>query len=43
MKKLPEEGEPLPPLVEALQQLKYDPNENTTEGLIILLHFPFSV
>lgn len=33
MKKLPEEGEPLPPLLEAFQQLKYDPEENTTEGL----------
>ncbi len=32
MKKLPEEGEPLPPLLEAFQQLKYDPEENTTEG-----------
>ena len=32
MKKLPEEGEPLPPLLEAFQQLKYDPDENTTEG-----------
>lgn len=35
MKKLPEEGEPLPPLVEALQQLKYDPNENTAEDLAL--------
>lgn len=32
MTKLPEEGEPLPPLLEAIQQLKYDPEENTTEG-----------
>ena len=32
MKTLPEEGEPLPPLLEAFQQLKYDPEENTTEG-----------
>ena len=34
MQKLPEEGEPLPPLIEAFQQLKFDPNENTTEGLL---------
>jgi len=35
MQKLPEEGEPLPPLLEAIQQLKYDPNENTSEELAI--------
>lgn len=35
MKKLPEEGEPLPPLLEAFQQLKYDPDENTTEDLAL--------
>ncbi|XP_046447563.1 tetratricopeptide repeat protein 4-like [Daphnia pulex] len=35
MKKLPEEGEPLPPLLEAFQQLKYDPEENTTEDLAL--------
>lgn len=33
MTKLPEEGEPLPPLLEAIQQLKYDPEQNTTEGM----------
>lgn len=33
MTKLPEEGEPLPPLLEAIQQLKYDPEQNTTEGI----------
>lgn len=32
MKELPKDGE-LPPLVEALQSLKYDPNENTAEEL----------
>lgn len=35
MTKLPEEGEPLPPLLEAIQQLKYDPEENTKEGMIL--------
>jgi len=35
MKKVPEVGEPLPPMLEALQQLKYDPNENTTEDLAV--------
>ena len=29
MKKMPEEGEPLPPLLEAFQQIKYDPDENS--------------
>ncbi|KAK4878437.1 hypothetical protein RN001_010943 [Aquatica leii] len=33
MKKLPEAGEELNPLMEGLQQLKYDPNENTPEEL----------
>ncbi|KAB0791479.1 hypothetical protein PPYR_03279 [Photinus pyralis] len=33
MKKMPEAGEPLDPLMEGLQQLKYDPNENTPEEL----------
>ena len=37
MKKVPEVGEPLPPMLEALQQLKYDPNENTTEGFKLQL------
>ena len=39
MQKLPEEGEPLPPLLEAIQQLKYDPNENTSEGFRLPLFF----
>ena len=42
MKTLPEEGEPLPPLLEAFQQLKYDPEENTTEGqesvIVLMAH-----
>lgn len=33
MKKPPEPGCDLHPLYEGLQQLKYDPNENTAEGL----------
>lgn len=33
MKKAPEVGEELHPMLEGLQQLKYDPNENTEEGL----------
>ncbi|CAD7089394.1 unnamed protein product [Hermetia illucens] len=33
MKKPPEPGEELHPLLEGLQQLKYDPEENTTEEL----------
>ena len=33
MKKMPEEGEPLPPLLEAFQQLKYDPDENSPLGI----------
>ncbi|KAF5284202.1 hypothetical protein FQR65_LT00202 [Abscondita terminalis] len=33
MKKAPEAGEQLSPLMEGLQQLKYDPNENTPEEL----------
>lgn len=32
MKKAPEPGSELHPLYEGLQQLKYDPNENTPEG-----------
>ena len=32
MKQIPEEGEELPPLLEAFQQLKYDPEENTADG-----------
>lgn len=32
MKKPPESGEELSPLMEGLQQLKYDENENTPEG-----------
>lgn len=34
MKKTPEPGEELHPLYEGLQQLKYDPNENTPEGIL---------
>uniref|UniRef100_A0A1L8DTZ6 Putative hsp90 co-chaperone cns1 n=1 Tax=Nyssomyia neivai TaxID=330878 RepID=A0A1L8DTZ6_9DIPT len=33
MKRLPEIGEPVDPLVEGIQQLKYDPLENTPEEL----------
>ncbi|KAL2747348.1 tetratricopeptide repeat protein 4-like [Vespula maculifrons] len=33
MKKAPEPGQPLSPLVEGLQQLKYSPEENTPEQL----------
>ena len=33
MTKMPEEGEPLPPLLEAIQQLKWDTEENTAEGI----------
>ncbi|KAK5647150.1 hypothetical protein RI129_002042 [Pyrocoelia pectoralis] len=33
MKKSPEAGEEVSPLMEGLQQLKYDPNENTPEEL----------
>lgn len=33
MKKPPEEGDELHPLLEGIQQLKYDPAENTEEGL----------
>lgn len=32
MKKAPEVGDELSPLMEGLQQLKYDENENTPEG-----------
>lgn len=32
MKNAPEPGDELHPLYEGLQQLKYDPNENTPEG-----------
>lgn len=32
MTKFPEEGEEMSPLMEGLQQLKYDPLENTPEG-----------
>lgn len=38
MKKAPEEGEQVSPLVEGLQQLKYDENENTPEGRYLLTH-----
>lgn len=33
MKKPPEEGDELHPLMEGMQQLKYDPDENTIEDL----------
>lgn len=33
MKKAPEAGDDLHPMLEGLQQLKYDPMENTTEDL----------
>lgn len=36
MKKAPEPGDELHPLYEGLQQLKYDPNENTPEGEFVL-------
>lgn len=32
MKKAPEDGQELSPLMEGLQQLKYDSVENTPEG-----------
>lgn len=32
MKKPPEPGDDLHPLYEGLQQLKYDPDENSPEG-----------
>jgi len=35
MKELPKEGEPLPPLLEALQQLKYSEDDNTPEELAL--------
>ena len=35
MKKMPEIGEPLSPLLEGFQQLKYDPEENTAEGFFL--------
>lgn len=35
MKKLPEPGQEVHPLYEGLQQLKYDPNENTPDELAI--------
>lgn len=36
MKKHPEPGDDLHPLYEGLQQLKYDPEENTPEGKFCL-------
>lgn len=33
MKQSPAEGQPVSPLVEGLQKLKYDPDENTPEEL----------
>lgn len=43
MSKMPEEGEPLPPLLEAFQQLKYDPEENTKEGLNSIHKISFQI
>lgn len=37
MKKAPEPGAEVHPLYEGLQQLKYDPNENTPEGSSIVI------
>lgn len=34
MTKSPEEGEELSPLMEGIQQLKYDSTENTPEGKV---------
>ena len=34
MKQMPEEGESLPPLIEAMQQLKYSTEDNTREDLL---------
>ena len=45
MKEMPKEGEPLPPLLEGLQQLKYSEDDNTPEELALnykedgLFHF----
>lgn len=39
MSKLPEENEELPPLLEAFQQLKYDPEQNTNEGIYLISLF----
>jgi tetratricopeptide (TPR) repeat protein len=45
MKEMPKDGEPLPPLLEALQQLKYSEVDNTPEELAVnykedgLFHF----
>lgn len=41
MKKVPEAGEKLHPLMEGLQQLKYDPNENTPEGCLLNHDYTF--
>lgn len=35
MKKAPEPGDEVHPLLEGIQQLKYDPTENTAEGMIM--------
>lgn len=35
MKKVPEPGDELHPLMEGLQQLKYDESENSPEGLVV--------
>lgn len=42
MQKTPEEGDELSPLMQGLQQLKYDPLENTPQGKnlkVANLHF----
>jgi len=45
MTEMPKEGEPIPPLIEAFQQLKYSPDENTPHELALnykedgLFHF----
>lgn len=41
MKKIPEPGEELSPLMEGLQQLKYGEDENTPEGLNLFLKFNY--
>ena len=37
MTKVPEAGEPLSPLMEGLQQLKYSETDNTPQGTVVRL------
>lgn len=41
MKKPPEPGEELHPLLQGIQQLKYDPEENTAEGIFEVIFIVF--